>query len=117
MSNASVAMLRRALMVAVIGVGIGSTLAATSRDAAPAQAPAAPAAAVSTAAAKGTAMQASATFDIPSQDSYGVDACLSSGGACGATVANAWCEAHGFAQAVSYGPSAEPQSVRVDCRA
>ena len=35
-------------------------------------------------------------------DGYGVDRCLSSGAACGETVANTYCRAHEFAQAVSY---------------
>jgi hypothetical protein len=35
-------------------------------------------------------------------DGYGVDRCLSSGGACGTTVANAYCHAHEFSQALSF---------------
>jgi len=35
-------------------------------------------------------------------DGYGVDRCLSSGGACGATVANSYCHAHEFSQALSF---------------
>ena len=35
-------------------------------------------------------------------DGYGVDRCLSSGAPCGETVANTYCRAHEFAQAVSY---------------
>jgi hypothetical protein len=35
-------------------------------------------------------------------DGYGVDRCLSSGGACGETVANSVCHAHEFTQALSF---------------
>jgi hypothetical protein len=35
-------------------------------------------------------------------DGYGVDRCLSSGGACGATVASTYCHAHEFNQALSF---------------
>jgi hypothetical protein len=49
---------------------------------------------------------ATATFLVPTQDGYGVGECLASGGACGKEVADAWCEAHGFARAVSLGPAA-----------
>ncbi len=35
-------------------------------------------------------------------DGYGVDRCLSSGGACGKTVANSYCRAHQFAEALSF---------------
>jgi hypothetical protein len=35
-------------------------------------------------------------------DGYGVDRCLSSGGACGAAVANTYCHAHEFNQALSF---------------
>jgi hypothetical protein len=34
-------------------------------------------------------------------DGYGVDRCLTSGGACGQTVANAYCHSHEFTEAVS----------------
>lgn len=45
-----------------------------------------------------------ATFLIPSSDGYGIANCLSSLAACGEDVANAWCTAHGFARAQSFGP-------------
>jgi hypothetical protein len=35
-------------------------------------------------------------------DGYGVDRCLSSGAACGETVANTYCRAHEFTQALSF---------------
>jgi hypothetical protein len=35
-------------------------------------------------------------------DGYGVDHCLSSGAACGETVANAYCHAHEFTEALSF---------------
>ncbi len=47
------------------------------------------------------------TFLIPSSDGYGVADCLSSPGSeCGKTVANAWCEAQGYAAAGSFGIAA-----------
>lgn len=47
------------------------------------------------------------TFLIPSSDGYGVADCLTSPGSeCGQVVANAWCEAQGFASAGSYGTAA-----------
>ncbi len=35
-------------------------------------------------------------------DGYGVDRCLSSGAACGETVANTYCRTHEFTQALSF---------------
>lgn len=47
------------------------------------------------------------TFLIPSSDGYGVGDCLSTPGSeCGQVVANAWCEAQGYAAANSYGVAA-----------
>lgn len=47
------------------------------------------------------------TFLIPSSDGYGVGDCLTTpGSACGQVVANAWCEAQGYAAAGSYGVAA-----------
>ncbi|MBQ0824280.1 hypothetical protein HPT29_016820 [Microvirga terrae] len=43
-----------------------------------------------------------ATFMVPAADGYGVAECLITNQACGQVVANAWCEAHGYAKAVSY---------------
>lgn len=40
---------------------------------------------------------------IPASDGYGFDDCLSNGKACGQTIADAWCEAHGMAASVSFG--------------
>ncbi|GJE09381.1 MULTISPECIES: hypothetical protein [Methylobacterium] len=47
------------------------------------------------------------TFLIPSSDGYGVGECLTTpDSACGQVVANAWCEAQGYAAANSYGVAA-----------
>lgn len=47
------------------------------------------------------------TFLIPSSDGYGVGECLTSPGSeCGQVVANAWCEAQGYATANAYGIAA-----------
>lgn len=43
------------------------------------------------------------TFLIPASDGYGVADCLSSKSECGKIVADAWCEAQGFAKANSFG--------------
>jgi hypothetical protein len=43
-----------------------------------------------------------ATFMVPAADGYGVAECLIGNQACGQVVANAWCEAHGYAKAVSF---------------
>lgn len=51
--------------------------------------------------------QAPATFVVPANDGYGVAGCLVNGGDCGTIVANAWCEAHGFRRAESFGVSAD----------
>jgi len=51
-----------------------------------------------------------ATFLIPATDGYGVADCLSSATECGKVIANAWCEAHGFAKAASFGMAA-PEDV------
>ena len=40
---------------------------------------------------------------IPASDGYGFDDCLSGGKSCGHVIADAWCEAHGMAAAVSFG--------------
>jgi hypothetical protein len=45
-----------------------------------------------------------ATFLIPASDGYGVADCLTgSGNGCGTIIANAWCEAHGFSRAETFG--------------
>jgi hypothetical protein len=43
------------------------------------------------------------TFIIPASEGYGVADCLTSGSECGKVVANAWCEAQGYAKAVTFG--------------
>lgn len=50
------------------------------------------------------------TFLIPASEGYGVGDCLTSGeGACGQVVANAWCEAQGFAAASSFGTAGQDE--------
>ena len=48
-----------------------------------------------------------ATFLIPASDGYGVADCLTGASNCGAIVANAWCEAHGFSRADTFGFAVE----------
>jgi hypothetical protein len=48
-----------------------------------------------------------ASFLIPASDGYGVADCLTGGNECGRIVANAWCEAHGFSRANTYGLAIE----------
>jgi len=48
-----------------------------------------------------------ATFLIPASDGYGVADCLTGAGECGRIVANAWCEAHGFSRAETFGHAVE----------
>ena len=48
-----------------------------------------------------------ATFLIPASDGYGVADCLTGANHCGRIVANAWCEAHGFSRAETYGHAIE----------
>jgi len=43
------------------------------------------------------------TFLIPASDGYGVADCISSRSECGKIVADAWCEAQGFAKASAFG--------------
>lgn len=50
------------------------------------------------------------TFLIPASDGYGVGDCLSTGAECGRVVADAWCEAQGFARAARFGQVA-PEDV------
>jgi hypothetical protein len=56
------------------------------------------------------AVAAGATFLVPANDGYGVAECLTSSKECGQVVADAWCEAQGYARAVSFG-RAEPGDV------
>ena len=44
-------------------------------------------------------------YVMPADDGYGVTECIARGGACARIVADAWCEAHGHAQAISFGPA------------
>jgi hypothetical protein len=48
-----------------------------------------------------------ATFLIPASDGYGVADCLTGANECGVIVANAWCEAHGFSRAETFGVAVE----------
>ncbi|WP_311276612.1 hypothetical protein [Methylobacterium sp. WCS2018Hpa-22] len=51
--------------------------------------------------------QVEKTFLIPAGEGYGVGECLVAGsGSCGQVVADAWCEAQGFAAAGSFGVAA-----------
>lgn len=49
------------------------------------------------------APNAERTFLIPASDGYGVADCISTKSECGKIVANAWCEAKGFAKATTFG--------------
>jgi len=42
------------------------------------------------------------SFIVDNDDGYGVDSCLESGAPCGQPIANAWCEANGYTQAIEY---------------
>ncbi len=48
------------------------------------------------------ASSAEATFMVPAADGYGVAECLISNKPCGQVVADTWCEAQGYARAVSF---------------
>ena len=48
------------------------------------------------------ASSAEATFLVPAADGYGVAECLISNQSCGQVVANTWCEAQGYARAISF---------------
>ena len=57
-----------------------------------------------------TVPQAEKTFLIPAGEGYGVGDCLTNGeSSCGQVVANAWCEAQGFAAAGSFGVAAQDE--------
>ena len=47
--------------------------------------------------------QTSHMLVIPASDGYGFDDCLAGNKACGQTIADAWCEAHGMTAAASFG--------------
>ncbi|MCK0196159.1 hypothetical protein MWN34_04460 [Ancylobacter sp. 6x-1] len=42
-------------------------------------------------------------FLVDSSDGYGIDTCVASGQPCGEAMAGAWCRAHDYARAVSFG--------------
>ncbi len=44
-----------------------------------------------------------ATFLIPASEGYGIADCLIGGDTCGAIVAQAWCEAHGYGAVTRFG--------------
>ena len=46
------------------------------------------------------------TFLLPASEGYGVADCLVGKSECGQVVADAWCEAQGFAASASYGTAA-----------
>jgi len=69
------------------------------------------------------------TFVIPANDGYGISECMAPGASCGKVVADAWCEAHGLAEALTFGssddvtasiatpaPRIEPGSLIVTCK-
>ena len=43
------------------------------------------------------------SYVMPADEGYGVTECIARGGACAHIVADAWCEAHGHAEAISFG--------------
>ena len=49
------------------------------------------------------AASSGATFTVSANDGYGIGDCVASGSACARVVADAWCEAQGFARSASYG--------------
>ena len=51
------------------------------------------------------AQAASQTFVIPAGEGYGISECITNGKACGRVVADAWCESHGHAASLAYGPA------------
>ena len=55
------------------------------------------------ASSRAQAAEASHMLVIPASDGYGFDDCLSANKACGHVIADAWCEAHGMAAAISFG--------------
>lgn len=50
-----------------------------------------------------TQAASAATFVVPANDGYGIADCVAAG--CGQVVADAWCEAQGFAGSASFGPA------------
>ncbi len=52
---------------------------------------------------RAAATENDSTFLISANDGYGLGDCLSAGKECGKIVANAWCEAQGFARAETFG--------------
>ena len=46
-------------------------------------------------------------FVISDSEGYGIMDCLTDGASCGRVVADAWCEAHGFGAARSFGRAAD----------
>lgn len=61
---------------------------------------------VPNAVSRASAGRAEASFLIPAADGYGVADCLSGANReCGMVVANAWCEAQGYARAQNFGPA------------
>lgn len=47
------------------------------------------------------------TFVIADNDGYGIMDCVVEGKSCARVVADAWCEAHGFSAAKSFGPASD----------
>lgn len=57
--------------------------------------------------ARSQSAPAEGTFTVAANDGYGVADCLTGGAACGQLIADAYCEAHGYRRATSFGPAAE----------
>lgn len=53
------------------------------------------------------ARAASSVFVIADSEGYGIMDCLTDGKSCGRVVADAWCEAHGFGPARSFGRASD----------
>ncbi len=43
-------------------------------------------------------------FVIPAHDGYDLEACMTTSNSCAQIVANAWCDAKGYTQAIAYEP-------------
>lgn len=54
-------------------------------------------------ATQSNAAQTNHMLVVPANDGYGFEDCLAGNKACGHTIADAWCEAHGMSASVSFG--------------
>ncbi len=53
--------------------------------------------------AKGAGKLAEGVFLVPANDGYGIADCIAEKRACGRSVAETWCQSHGYRTALSYG--------------